>query len=171
MKKISQKIIIPAALIAAIGGGVIAAKPVLAGYSEERHNSMVQRLVETFGLNEAEVEAVFAEARQEQQQERQAAFIAQLDKAVANGELTSAQKELILVKHEEMRANKDSKSTDWHELSPEERRDQMQAKRAELETWATENGVDLKYFGQHQGEGKGPRGEMKGSGPRNGLAE
>ena len=128
--------------------------------------SLMDKIIEKFGLNKEEVQTVVNTYRTERQQEMQAKFEANLTTAVKNGELTEAQKQLILTKHAElMKANE----ADFQN---------RQARRTELQTWATQNGIDLKYFGQgrHAGYGKGSgmgrgMGQGMGQGMGRGMME
>ena len=118
-------------------------------------SSMYKPVTEKFNLNEAEVQAVFSEVRDERRVQMQAQLETKLDEAIANGELTTQQKELILGKHEEMKANREDEETDWSELSPEERQLKSQEQRQMMQAWAEENGVDFKYFDQKQADHHG----------------
>lgn len=172
----NKKIIIPAALlVTAVGTGVFLTKPVLAQEGETPHQSIIERLVARFGLNQEEVESVFQEERQDRQAEMQNQFEAKLDEAIAAGELSEDQKALILAKHEELRQqneNQGPKGDDWHELSAEERQAKMEeekasreARQAELQAWAEANGIDMKYFNLGRGEFEhGPEGRGMGMG-------
>ena len=99
---------------------------------------VMQKLVERFNLNEDEVKAVFDDFRVERQAEMKARFEERLNQAVSDGQISEEQKQLIIAKHEELRAERN-------------------AKRDELKTWAEENGIDLQlFFGPKGGRGKHP---------------
>lgn len=117
---------------------------------------IIQKLVERFGLNEEEVKAVFDEAREERRVEMQARFEQRLNEAVENGDLTEEQKQLLLAKHEELKAEREANRESFQNMTREERREAMEAKRAELEAWAEENGLDLSQLFFFRG-GKGCR--------------
>ena len=103
------------------------------------NDTIIQKLVAKFGLNEADVQAVFDEERAERQTEMQARFEERLTQAVTDGKITEEQKAAIL------------------------------AKRAEgadcrvLEDWATENGIDADLLRSLMGGPGGPG--MGGGGP------
>ncbi len=79
-------------------------------------------IAQKFGLAENDVQSVFDEMRSEHQQEMKALFEQKLTQEVTDGKITEAQKQAIL------------------------------AKRQELEVWAKDQGIDLKYlFGGHRG--------------------
>ena len=52
---------------------------------------------------------------------------------------------------EEKEANRDS----FKDMTPEERKEAMETKKVELESWAEANGIDLKDFFGGRGFGKG----------------
>jgi len=119
-----------------------------------RHDSIIQKLVDRFGLDKGEVETVFDEIRGERQTEMQARFTERLDQTVAEGKITPEQKEAILQKKQEMQANR----LGLKDLSLEERQIQRETHQKEMKAWAEENGLDLKdLFG-----GMGMRGEHLG---------
>lgn len=122
----------------------------------DKYPPIVQKLVERFGLNEDEVKAVFDEERTERQQQMQARFEERLNQAVSEGKITEEQKQAILAKKEEMQAN----FGQFKDLSPEERREKMEAHREEMKTWAEENGINLDSLPMFLG--KGPRGGFGG---------
>lgn len=142
-------------LIIPVTGAVLmlslfSAKSVSAATATGDYSSIVQKLAEKFSLNPTEVQAVFDAHRTQHEADRQKAYETTLDTAVSEGKLTTAQKQLILNKHKEIMANRGYKSTMTKE--------QHQAKHTELQTWAKENGIDIKYLmfqrGRHGGMGK-----------------
>jgi hypothetical protein len=78
-------------------------------------------------------------------------FAARLSEAVTNGEITEEQKQLIIQKHEEIRARWQEERFNVEDLTPEERRQASLEKRQELAAWAEENGIEVTYFGHGQG--------------------
>jgi hypothetical protein len=125
--------------------------------------TLISRLAERFERSEAEVAAVFEEVRAEKQQGMRGRLEDRLNVAVQAGELSVEQKELILQKTAELRAQRqaDHEAQQW--FSPEERRAELQAARDELEAWAEEHAIDLQYFG-----GSGMKG-LSGRGMKAGL--
>ena len=94
------------------------------------------------------------------QDQRQADFLARLETAVAAGQLSTEQQQLLIDKHQELTANRAAVGQDreaWQALSVEERQaartkrqEERASQRAELETWASENGIDLQYLNMPQ---------------------
>ena len=129
----------------------------------DAHSSLIQKLASKFGVEEAEVESVFNEHRQEMQTEREAKFSAKLDEAVEAGEITAEQKQAILDKHEEMR----SKHEELKDLSQEERREKMKGLKDEMRDWAEENDIDMRDIAPKGEKGmKGGKGMGGHGGPR-----
>ena len=106
---------------------------------------LIQKLVDKFNLDTAQVQVVLDEFRGERQKDFQARLEERLNDLVESGDLTEPQKKLILEKHQQL------------QQSGEHSREEMQ-------TWAEENGIDLKYLGggrmggMHGGMGMGPGG-------------
>lgn len=67
--------------------------------------SIIQKLAEKFNLNQDEVKSVFNEERSQRFANRQKAFADGLGKAVADGVITDSQRQTLLEKHQQMRAN------------------------------------------------------------------
>ena len=138
--------------------------------------TIIQRLAEKFGLAETDVQAVFDEERTAHQEQMQAQYEERLTEAVSNGDLTEAQKQLILAKHEELEAAHEAdrgQMGQMKDMTTQERaaeREKRQAERDALQAWADENGIDMQYVmgfggpGGHGGPGMGGRGDGFGPG-------
>lgn len=183
----NKKILITAILVSVLGIGIFSSTKVLAQNILNGQNpmsSLVQKIADKFGLKKEDVQAVFDQDRAEHQVEMEAKraerqaemetkYKAQLDQDVKDGKITEAQKELILAKRKELEASRQAEMQNMQGKTAEERKAAMEAKktemekkRKELEDWAKQNGIDLKYlmggFGRHGGpDGPGgPRGEF-----------
>ena len=141
-----KHLIIALALVLLGGIGITAVKADAQGV-QGNHETIIQKLVERFGLNQQEVESVFDEVREERHAQMQAKYEEKLDALVQEGKITEEQKEAIIAKHEEMRAEKQENFGFWKDLEPEERRAKMEEHRAEMQAWADEKGIDLSLIG------------------------
>lgn len=152
----NKRIIIPALLVVT---GILTLGPVKQVVAQENtswHQSLVNRMVQRFGLKEADVKAVFDAQRQEHQDQMTARMEEKLGQLVKDGKITEAQKNKILAKHRELQDKKINKPNNWFEMSREEKRSLMESQRLELEKWAKDNGIDSQYlFGLGPGMGKG----------------
>lgn len=160
--KLNKKyIILPAATLALIGIvtlGAVSANAYFGG--GEHHDDMVKKLSEKLGVDQAKVESVFEEMHEERQKEMENRLTEKLDEAIAQGDITSAQKASILAKHEELQSNHESSRESLQDMTPQERRDTRQAEHDELEKWAEEQGIDLEYFMGPMGGHMGGKGRM-----------
>ncbi len=156
VSKTKRIIFVSALAIAIVGASVYGATSALAYTTQQ--NTIVQKIAQKFNLKTEEVQAIFDQERSERQAEMQKRFDEKLTEAVKNGELTENQKKLILEKHAQLKANREAEAASLEGLSPTERRAKMDAKRTELENWAKENGIDLKYFMGGMGKFGGGRG-------------
>ena len=128
------------------------------GWGGADQNTLVQRLVQKFGLKTADVQSVFDTVHEERQAQMEQKIADRLDTFVKDGKITEAQKRLILAKHEELQKNREADLQAWQNLTPEERRTKMDAQRADLENWAKQNNIDVQYvlgFGREMGRGMG----------------
>ncbi|EKE11256.1 MAG: hypothetical protein ACD_15C00113G0021 [uncultured bacterium] len=158
-------------LLAAMGAGVYGTNNAGAQVGENQ-SSIIERMASKFNLNKDEVQKVFDEEREERQKLRQENMEKRLSDAVSRGELTENQKKLILDKkaslrkeaearREEMQKNRENlgnMTENERKAFVEERQAEMKKHREEMETWAKNNGIDIKYL-------MGPMGERMG-GPK-----
>lgn len=97
-------------------------------------DSLAEKIASRFNLNQDEVEAVFDEAHQEREAEREVMTSDRLQKAVDSDELTVEQKTLI-----------ENKLKEVHE--------EREAERENLKSWADENNIDRQYIVGGYGHG------------------
>lgn len=142
-----NKKIIVASFVAVSGIAGLSAVP---GVSAQ---SVQDAVKERVGQYSAEREKARTERQAEHQASRElrmAEFPTRLDEAVENGVLTEAQRDAIVNKHEDMQLTRQQ----WHEdkstMSPEERRESAATHRAEMQTWAEENGIPEEFMGGNQ---------------------
>lgn len=147
------KIIIPSIVLGALILGTVAysANALAAGDRFGRNTEQSKVLAEKLGVDQSKVEAAMEEVRNERQETRKAEVSSKLDEAVNDGAITAGQKQKILDKQAEMQG-------------------QMGQKRAEMEQWYEDNGIDFDKVHQYIGFGGRGQGdcECKGMGNRNG---
>lgn len=151
-----KKIILPVlALVAA--GIVVFGIPQSANAQTpgEGVQTLIQKIAQKFGLKQADVQSVFDEHKKEMGTKREANYEARLTTLVTEGKITEAQKQLILAKHTELQSKREANRTAMQNMTAEQRKAAMEAHKTELESWAKQNNIDVKYlFG----------GDMKGRG-------
>jgi len=116
--------------------------------------SLVDKIAQKFNLNKSDVQAVFDQNKADHMAQHQADVKAQLDQAVKDGKLTQDQANKILDKLKELQSQREADHQTMQDKTPEERKAAMDAKKAELEQWAKDNGIPtdfLKYL--HPGHG------------------
>jgi hypothetical protein len=156
MKNIKQKVVLSALVATIAGAAVFGTQTALAQDSENPHAMLVQKIAQKFGLQESEVQAVFDEEHAAMKVRMHARYEERLNQLVSEGKITEAQKQLIMQKHEELKANHETEFEALKDKTPEERRAFMEQKKQELDTWAQENGIDPEYLMFHI-KIKGPR--------------
>lgn len=171
--KLSQRLALGAtsfSMLAAATVPVFAASNTVTPRPDHRE-SLIQGLVQRFGLKEADLNQFFQEQEQKHFDEMLVNVEQRLAAEVTVGRLTEAQKTAIVTKAKEMKTKFDA----LRALSQEERKQKMDAYRTELEAWATQNNIPRQYLRLvqpqggpgHMKGGKG-RGEMRGQGQRGG---
>jgi len=163
MNKMKKTIVLPVAGLALAAMMAYGAGQVRADEQFQNH-PMVQFIAERFGLNEDEVLTAMEDFHEQHHEEMGAQFENRLTQAVLDGKITEEQREMILQKHEEMRAERENNWEAFRNMTPEERRDEIMAHHEELKNWAEENGVDLSYFNMGIGRGSGMHGMGRGMG-------
>lgn len=129
--------------------------------AEGNGEDLAARIATKFNLNQAEVEQVFEEHREERDAERQQDVSDRLQERVDSGEITAEQKTLIENKLKEMENTREELRD--QDLSREEIQTKMKAMREELKTWTESNDLELEDvmpFGM--GKGHGGMGEPRG---------
>ena len=116
--------------------------------------TLIERIIEKFGLKKDDVQKVVNEFRNEKQAEMKKLQEERLNEAVTNGTITEEQKQLILKKHEEIQAEREKNKETWQNMTQEERKAEHEKRQAEMKAWAGENGIDLDlFFGFKHGMG------------------
>lgn len=151
-----KKLLIPVLTLSLIAGGLYTGSQILAmGWGNDQ---MVDTLASKLGKSTNEVETAFESVRKEHQTQMQANYEVSLTEAVAAGELSEKQKQLLTEKHKEIQASREAE------------RQQRQQARADLEAWAETNGIETKYlFGFGLGGMGMGRGGMGGRGMHSDL--
>jgi len=132
-------------LVGAFGLGPVKAQGG-SGYS-----SLIQKLVDRFGLKTEEVQQVFDQERTERQEQMRLRFEERLDQMVKDGKITEEQGQAILDQKAEMQAD----CQNFQGLTPEERRTNMETHRRKMQAWAEENGIDPTLLPGLLGKGLG----------------
>lgn len=122
--------------------------------SPDMQTTLIERIAQKFNLKQADVKSVFDQYRSERQAEMQKKYDEKLAQLVKEGKISDAQKQLIMAKHKEIQQK-------MQNLTPEQRKANMETNRKLLEDWAKQNGIDPQYvyggigkFGHRQGMGK-----------------
>lgn len=152
----------------ALGGGIVAYAADMPDDDKNPMSELVTTIAEKFGLNKDEVQTVVDDVmeakREEMETKHQEMFQERLAKAITDGKLTQAQADVISKKSEEMKSQMEQNWEDHKDLTPEERKTQMETRRAELEKWAEDNGLTKDQL-QYLGGGRGFKGGFGGERP------
>ena len=153
---IKKKLIFPVIAVAILSLGIIDVGLASAKDTNKPQSTLVQKIAEKFNLNQNEVQQVFDEVKNEHLAERKAVEENRLNQLVADGKITKDQKELIIKKHEELRADRESNRDSLKDLSKAQRQKEMDAKKSELEALANDNNIDISYLTPFNKDHMGP---------------
>lgn len=154
----NKKHYIAAAIIAIVGASIIGAGSVAAQNADENRVSMVKQLAQKLGIEEHKVQSAMDAIHTERQGAMQKQMEEKLNQAVKDGKLTEAQKKLMIQKHAEIKAERESHRETMKNMTPEQRKIEMEKHQAELQTWAQDNGIDMSLFTGDMGKKGGMRG-------------
>jgi polyhydroxyalkanoate synthesis regulator phasin len=144
----NKKVLLTAlALAGAVTVGGVALTSSVQAASDDATHPLVQQLAERFNLNPDDVEQFMQDHREQRRAERHARMEEHLTEAVTNGTITEAQKQALLAKKEEMRAQHEA----IKDLPQDERRDAHRQLREEMKEWAESQGIDLQSLMEDHG--------------------
>jgi ribosomal protein L19E len=109
-------------------------------------NTLVDKIASTFHLNKDDVQKVFDQNRADHEAQANANVESELTQLVKDGKITDAQKSAILAKRTELQQQRDADKDSMKDKTPDERKAAMDAKRAELEKWVSDNGLTKNYL-------------------------
>lgn len=136
---------------------------VSAASNTDHQDSLVSKIATKFNVNKEDVQKLFDEERAARQAEHEKEVSDRLQKLVDAGTITADQKTAIEDKLKELKASREAERENMKNLTEEERKAKMDAKRTELENWAKEQGLDLSKLSGIFG---GPHGHGGPNGPR-----
>lgn len=144
----NKKLLLVLGAITIIGIGALGSNQAFAQESNtpDPINSLVQKIADKFGLSRNDVQAVFTEHKDEMKANMSARQEDRLSNLVSAGKITEAQKTLIINKQKELAEKRAANKGSLKDLSREEIRSKMVVERTELEKWAADNGIDMKYL-------------------------
>lgn len=160
----TKKTILTMFVVGFIGYGLVGAGNAYAQETAARPNmfsTLVEKIAAAFNLDKAKVQEVVTQVESDHRAERQAEMKdrqeEKLSQLVTEGKITEAQKQAIIKKQAEMKAQYSSDA--FKNMTQEQRSAAMEKHRTEMNTWADSQGIDPQYLMQ----GKGGRGfGMKG---------
>ena len=114
-------------------------------------DTIVQKMVARFNLNQADVQKVFDEHRSGKIAKYRAGMEEHLSRLVTEGKLTEEQKKLLSDKMNQMHESKRTQKERFKNLTPVQKREQMDSKRQEFDLWLKQNGIDPSVIGPMDG--------------------
>lgn len=123
------------------------------GYGSTNQDTLIQKIIQKFGLKETDVRSVFTSYQQDRQEQMEKVYTDRLTQLVKDGKITQAQEKLLIAKHEEMQKTMQTQRTALTGKTATERKAIIDARQAELKKWATDNGIDIQYLQPRLGAG------------------
>ena len=150
-----KKLLLSAAVVTLAGLSYFGTGYTFAQSTDSQSTTLVQKIATKFGLNQADVQAVFDEQRDEHHQQMQNRFEEKLTQLVKDGKLTEEQKTKIIAKFSEVKQQNDTTREEMRDKTPEERKAAHDKRQEELKTWAEANGIDANVLTDAFGPGRG----------------
>jgi hypothetical protein len=141
-------------LAAAIIASVFASSHIVSAQDSAGGNSLVAAIASKFNLNQADVQAVFDEERSKHEAEMKAQMEAKVTQAVTDGKITEAQKKAIQEKFGAPFAKR-VEPGQFEDMSEEQRQAFHEQKKAEMDTWLSQNGLTQETLQEVMGHPKG----------------
>lgn len=160
----STLLVAGAASAAILLGGGFAAQHAFAQASDSPESGLISLLATKFNLKQSDVQSVFDQYGKQRHEEMQQKETDRLTKAVTDGSLTQAQKDLIVTRQQEVKTKLDALRADTSK-SKDDRKAAMEAFRSEQEDWAKQNNIDMKWLAPPGGHHPGMGTRMHGSPP------
>jgi pyruvate/2-oxoglutarate dehydrogenase complex dihydrolipoamide dehydrogenase (E3) component len=95
---------------------------------------------------QAEMQVFLADATKELALSGKDKLSSQLQAIVNKGKITEQQKQLILTKHKELTSQMETNIQSLKDKTPAERKAALQKQKTDIETWAKQNNIDVKYL-------------------------
>jgi hypothetical protein len=131
------------ATIAVLGISGVGAYSVQQAHAAAPAPSLIDALVQRFGLNKADVQQVFDANKAAHQADRKQHETDRLAEAVKDGKLTQAQADLITAKQAEIKIFMNS----LKDKTPAEKASAMKIEMDSLKQWATDNKIPPQFVG------------------------
>lgn len=149
MATVKQKLAV-AGILTTIGvGGVVGSGLVSAQSNQgsgKSSDSLVQKIATKFNLNKDDVQSVFDADKSEHDAEMDQKMSEKLDSLVSEGKITSEQKDKIIAKRDELKAQREANRAAMKDKTAEERKAAMDTERSDLKKWAADNDIGEEYI-------------------------
>ena len=157
MRMNTKGLLAAAGVVSLVGTGAAGVNMVSAeSGTDDKSSNIISALVEKFNLKESDVQAVFADQREANQQAMETERSDALKEALNDEKITQTQYDYIIAAWEKIDALRTEAGDKDNQT--EEQRTAMQTAHEELKTWMVDQELDAKELGL----GGGPRGHGPG---------
>lgn len=158
MTHIKQKITISAVVLATVIALSFGAVTTSAHFYAD-DSTMTKTLAAKLGVSEDKVKEAFNSMKAEREAQMKTSLETKLTQAVKDGKISDAQKQAIITKFGQEKNKIDP--TTFKDMTPAQRKAEMEKRKTDLEAWAKENNLDLSTINSLTGHGKGGKRFMK----------
>lgn len=130
----------------------------MANAATERTNpqdGLISAIASKFSLKKDDIQKVFDEQRTAHEKERETKINEELAQLIKDGKLTQAQVDALKAKRSELQKEREASRDEVKDKTRDEVKAKMDAKRTELENWASSQGIDNTYLRYIFGGGHG----------------
>lgn len=140
-----KRAVLVGTIVGTLGLGSVASVGMAAADSGTDSNgqSLAQKIATKFNLNTAEVQAVIDKEHAAHEAQRAERVNERIQALVDNGTITKTQQAAIQAKLQAMQQARAADHDDWQSMTEQERHQEMERKRSNLEAWAKEHDLDL----------------------------
>lgn len=144
--RLKQKIIMSALAVTLAGGAIFGTTYAFAQSNTTESSTLVQMIADKFGLNKNDVQGVFDQFKTQRQTQMETKFEDRLTQDVTAGKITEAQKQLIIAKRKELQGNRQAFLESLKNMTAADRKAALDKQHQDLQNWATQNNIDIKYL-------------------------
>jgi hypothetical protein len=146
---LQKKVLLPVVGVILSGAALFGVSSIANAQTGNNFESgLVQKIAQTFNLDQSKVQSVVDQYHQQNMQQMQQNMDTRrkdkLDSLVKDGKLTSSQEQAILDELKKLQS--EYNFNNLKSMTPQQRQDTLQKMKAEIDSWAKSEGINAKYL-------------------------